>query len=299
MTDNGDAEVLTSAVVRWIESVLPGVRPVFEPVVGGFGAGVRGRVGDAGVCAFLKATPAEDAADDRVEALVLHALPLEAGAPALLGTTEIDGWTLTLTEFIDGTPPDEPWADVRLAQALAHVSAMHDTLARLVPPSLPTVAQRMQGRATYWTRTAAGAPLPLTAWERRHLDRLADGEAAFPPLAHERHVLHFDLRHDNFLFEGHNVRVLDWGRACLGPAWIDIVCLLLESDVHAPSLEKVFADATAHVAPDPAQVDAFLAVLASYWRDASRPDAPAHPGLRERRLRSLAATESWLAERWG
>ncbi|MFE6734266.1 phosphotransferase [Microbacterium sp. NPDC057650] len=301
MTDGSSVAAMTPAALRWIDSIVPGITPIIEPVAGGFGAGIRGRLGHVGYRAFLKATPADrtSAADDRVEGAVLSALPAAAGAPTLLGTTEIDGWTFTLTEFVDGTMPEEPWLDDDLRRALAHVTTMHSAFDAIDPPPVPTVAARMQGRASFWSRAVAGEPMPLSTWERRHLDRLVGCETAFPSLVSERHLLHFDLRHDNFLFEGHQVHVLDWGRACLGPAWVDIVCLLLESEVEAPSLESVFAAATAHLAPDRAQVDAFLATLASYWRDTARTEVLAPPGMHERRLRSLAATEAWLGERWG
>jgi len=60
----------------------------------------------------------------------------------------------------------------------------------------------------------------------------------------------------------------------------------------------VFAEATRRWSPEPVAVDSFLATLASYWRGVVASPADAPPELTRRRLRSLAATEEWLAERW-
>jgi len=297
---------LSPGLRAWAGSFVGATDPDFAALPGGYGTGPRGRITGRGGMAFVKATPlhAPHVDDDRTEAMVLVDLPPRVGAPSLLGAREQDGWHVTVTEHVDGVHPREPWRLQDLTAVLEHIRAMHEALAGHPLPPVPSVAERMRGRATTWSRLASGA-MPsmgaeaLTPWEREHLDRLADAESTFPMLVAEPQLLHFDLRHDNILMSSSgSIRILDWGRASAGPAWVDVVCMLLESAVDAPSLEPVFAEATRRWSPEPVAVDSFLATLASYWRGVVASPADAPPELTRRRLRSLAATEEWLAERW-
>ena len=112
-------------------------------------------------------------------------------------------------------------------------------------------------------------------------------------------LLHFDLRHDNVKIDEHGqICVLDWGRACIGPGWVDVVCLLLESDAGSTDLESLFLQSARALDADPQAVNAFLTVLASYWRHAATliHDVPAE--LKRRREFSSQSTLQWLQQRW-
>lgn len=296
---------LPPSLQAWIRALLGDREPDFVPLAGGFGDGIRGGVGALGRRVFLKAVPSHtpSAEDARTEAIVVPALPRQAGAPILLGVREEDGWHVAVSEFVDGVHPHEPWQREQLAIASAHVLRMHEALATVPAPAIPTVADRMRGRATTWSRLASGERPPTlhdhgTAWERANIDRLASWETAFPALVAEAHLVHFDLRHDNILFTSRgDVRVLDWGRASLGPAWVDPVCMLLESEVSASTLQPLFAETERRCAADPEAVNALLAVLSSYWHGAIAEDTGASEELTGRRRRSLAAAQHWLRER--
>lgn len=81
------------------------------------------------------------------------------------------------------------------------------------------------------------------------------------------------------------------------PAWVDLVCLLLESGLGDVDPERLF---TTHVLGErarPEAVDGFLVALAGYWAHACRQPSIAHaPGLRQ--ARSGQAALRWLQQRW-
>ena len=112
-------------------------------------------------------------------------------------------------------------------------------------------------------------------------------------------LLHFDLRHDNVKIDEHGqICVLDWGRACIGPDWVDVVCLLLESDAGSTDLESLFLQSARALDADPRAVDAFLTVLASYWRHAATLTHEVPAELKRRREFSGQSTLQWLQQRW-
>ncbi|MBT2595995.1 phosphotransferase [Arthrobacter sp. ISL-72] len=118
-------------------------------------------------------------------------------------------------------------------------------------------------------------------------------------MVHGETLLHFDLRHDNLkIDERGQIWVLDWGRACIGPDWVDVVCLLLESDAGSTDLESLFLQSARATDADPQAVDGFLTILASYWRHAATltHDVPAE--LKRRRELSSKSTLQWIQQRW-
>jgi thiamine kinase-like enzyme len=140
----------------------------------------------------------------------------------------------------------------------------------------------------------------LGEWERSALSRLAAVEGRWEELVRGSSLLHFDPRHDNLrITHDQQVWFLDWGRACLGPAWVDPVCLLLESSIGDLDADELFLSTELGAAADPAAVDAFLVVLASYWRHiALQPADAAEEWIRRRQQRSGDATIRWLRKRW-
>ncbi|MGI5157270.1 phosphotransferase family protein [Microbispora sp. CA-102843] len=171
---------------------------------------------------------------------------------------------------------------------------------------LPTLAARMAGRCETWRaleRDGAWAAVTVDsigAWERRHLSRLASVETTWTDLAVGETLLHFDPRFDNNIISSHGrASLVDWGRACIGPAWADLVCLLLQSDLDDRDPEQLFVNHPVGHDAEAEQVDAFLVALASYWtHTASLPGLAHAPHLRDRREYSRQATVGWLRRRW-
>ena len=279
----------------------------FEPAAGGFSDGVVGLVATASTKVFIKAVPAKSAAADdyRTESAVNEALPGAVPTPRLRFSFEHNGWVLLCFDALDGRHPREPWRRAELRRVLDALNSCGAALSSFDTRGLPTVADRMGQRCTTW-RDLAGtgthgrlSVTDLSPWERRHLDRLAQVEAGWQHHIDGGQLLHFDLRFDNLMIARDQVWFLDWGRACAGPRWVDLVCLLLESDLGVIDPEATLLSQLAGAAADPAAVDAFLVALASNWRFSADQAPPAHaPQLQSRRARSRDQTVAWLGRRW-
>lgn len=113
-------------------------------------------------------------------------------------------------------------------------------------------------------------------------------------------LLHFDLRHDNCMIDPSGAAMfVDWGRACFGAPWMDLVCLLLESDLNGHDEQTIFDSHPLGQQADDEALDAFLVVLASYWTaQVARPPELGTHRLRARQRYSQAATLRWLTARW-
>jgi Ser/Thr protein kinase RdoA (MazF antagonist) len=224
-------------------------------------------------------------------------------APRLRFTGEVAGWLVLAFDAVRGRNPREPWEPGDLALVLDALALAAPALTPSPVPGLATVADRMRGRHELWAAVAAGTADVKTvgAWERRHVDRLAALEQGFEALVTGPGLVHFDLRHSNVLVDVEGrVSFVDWGRACLGPSWVDVVCLLLESAVAADRLDALFTAHPLARGAEPDAVDALLAVLLGHWTlDAPRPPHPFIRGLRERQEQSRRATRGWLQQRWG
>ncbi|GAA2386769.1 hypothetical protein GCM10010404_49610 [Nonomuraea africana] len=276
---------------------------------GGFSWGVVGVAALAdGEQVFVKAIQSSPDAvgDHRAEVGVSARLPAAVPAPRLRFGLERDGWLLRCFDLAPGVLPHEPWLDHELAAALAMLDACAEALTPSPITGVPTVAARMAGRCETWRAlerdgthdVVSGAA--LGAWEREHLRLLAAIEARWAELVVGDTLLHFDPRFDNILIDDHGTaRLVDWSRACTGPAWVDLVCLLMESDLGARDPQEIFLASAAGRDADPLRVDAFLVALGGYWTHTAALPGPAHaPHLRERREHSRRATMSWLRSRW-
>ena len=280
----------------------------FERSVGGFSDGVAGVVATSGPRAFIKAVPAASAAaeDYRTEVAVNQRLPAALPTPRLQFSFEQDDWVLLCFDELDGRHPGEPWRTSELVSVLDSWEACGSVLRSLNIAGLPTVADRMQGRCGTW-RALAGVGSygrltvdDLSPWERPNLDRLAQVEDGWQRHVAGAQLLHFDLRFDNMMLSPiGGVWFLDWGRACTGPGWVDLVCLLLESDLGRINPERLFLSRSPGKSADPEAVDAFLVALASNWMSSADQASPTHaPHLQSRRVRSRDQTLAWLRRRW-
>ncbi len=303
-------EDLPPALRLAVHRVLGGPPERFEPANGGFSVGgvVGVATSAAGAQLFVKAVPADHpaAVDYRLEARVARALPVGVPTPALLLFDEADGWVVLGFPVVPGHAAREPWHDDELDAALTALSSTARLLTPAPPVEVPTVAERMHGRCRTWRGLVRdGRHGPVTAervgsWELRHLKRLAEAEDHWPRRLAGSTLLHFDLRHDNCLVRPDGtVTFVDWGRACLGPAWVDLVCLLLESDLDGRDPQRIFDGHDLGRGVDDDAVDGFLVALASYWTHAAAlPPPDGAPHLRTRQEHSRRATLAWLAQRW-
>lgn len=276
---------------------------------GGFTPGLAGIVVCAdGTEAFIKATPVDGpgAADYRREAIIAGGLPEGTPAPRLRFAAERAGWLMLCFDVAPGHTAQEPWQPAQLTAVLNTLSFCVEQLTPSPILDAGTVADRMAGRCRTWRSLATGGEIDgvtlddLGDWERDHLARLARLEDTWQDHVDGTTLLHFDLRADNCLISpAGSVSFVDWGRACTGPAWVDLVCLMLESELGDIDAEHLFTGHPLGQEADPDAVDGFLVALAGYWALAGRQPPITHaPGLRQQQARSGQATLRWLQRRW-
>lgn len=285
--------ILPEAVTRELAVQLGSAVQAFSVRRGGFTGGGAGVVTLAnGDTAFVK-TETVPGEDSRAGAAVAAALPPGVPAPRLRFQCQVEKWVVTCYDVAPGRLPHEPWRPGELAAALDLLTTCARELTPTPLDGLPTLAERMAGRCELWN----DPPDHLGPWERAHLDRLAAVERTWTALVTGDTLLHFDPRYDNVLIdERGTARLVDWGRACTGPAWADLVCLLLESDLGAPDPEAVFTGHPLGAAAPTEAVDALLVALAGYWTRTAALPGPAR--LRGRQEHSRRATIGWLRTRW-
>ena len=299
---------LPSRLQRAVGKLVGGVEG-FTPTGQGerLGAVVGMVTGRAEAGLFVKAVPEGHpaAGDYRIEARVGAVLPAGVPTPGLRLVEEADGWLLLGFDPLIGRTPNEPWAAVELAAALDALAVTAPLLSPAPPVLVPTVAQRMAGRCQTWRALLTHGhhgPVDrsgLGSFERAHLARLADLEERWATAVSGDTLLHFDLRHDNWLLtEDGQIMVVDWGRACLGAPWVDLVCLLLESDLGPHDPQQLFTGHPLARGVDEQAVDGFLTALASYWTHTAALPAGGTPWIRARQEHSRQATLRWLAHRW-
>ncbi|MFE4835909.1 phosphotransferase [Arthrobacter sp. NPDC056691] len=292
---------------EWLQEQVGGKTISFASAAGGYASGVAGLLTAAGTVFFVKAVPVDSpsAADYITEARVARTLAPSVPTPRLLHEGSAEGWVLLVFDVAKGKTPDEPWPRDHLLAVMKMLDGLSPGLTPSPVRVLPTVADRMRGRCSTWSQLIANGSCgllsigELSLWEREHLPRLARLERSWESMVHGETLLHFDLRHDNLKIDEHGqICVLDWGRACIGPDWVDVVCLLLESDTGSTDLESLFIQSARAMGADRQAVDAFLTVLASYWRHAATltHDVPAE--LKRRREFSSQSTLQWLQQRW-
>jgi Ser/Thr protein kinase RdoA (MazF antagonist) len=320
--DHGAAKVgrmirTTGIRIGWHD--LPGeVRAAAEGIIGapviaaesqpgGFSPGTADRVRTAdGRRAFVKAvSPAQNEHSPgmhRQEARVTAALPATAPAPRLLGWHDDSDWVLLVLEDIEGRHPRTPWTRDELERVLAALGEMAAVLTPSPVPDLNRAAASLAHHFAGWYRIAADPPPELDPWVAAHLDELCPLADRGLAALDGQTLVHLDIRADNLLLgpDG-RVTVVDWPSACLGPAWLDTLMLLINARLFGDrDSDALLAHHTAHTGAKQEDMTAVLAGLAAFFTDAARlPAPPGLPTLRDFQRVQADAVISWLRERLG
>jgi hypothetical protein len=248
------------------------------------------------VKAASKQAQRQIAASYAEEARKLALLPAALPAPRLLWSDEDDRWVVLATEYVDGAAPTRPWRRDQLERCLSSLTEVAEAT-RTVPDGLDLepLHEDLPKLLTGWDDIADDIP----DWP--HLDEVRELAHSYAELPDAEHLVHADARDDNFILatDGRTL-ICDWNWPALGPAWGDVVDLLVTA--HGDGLD---ADAlltqhplAAGAAAD--HVDAWLAALCGYMVEAdSRPVPPSSPFLGVHRRWWAAATWSWLSQRRG
>lgn len=279
----------------------------------GFTPGVAARVRTAsGRRLFIKAAGPEPNPDlptiHRREGRIVAALPANAPVPRLLWSFDEGdrGWIVLVFEEVDGRMPAQPWLPTELNHALDALVELHTALtpSPLPPNTVSTAIHEFTESLCGWRRLQTEAPSRidgLDGWSMRHLDALAELEAAAPAAVDGNTLLHFDTRADNMLLTADRVWFVDWPLACTGAAWVDVMFFAPSVTMQGgPSPEEVCSHHPAYRAADPAALTAAIAATAGFFTHRSlQPPPPGLPTVRAFQAAQGIIARRWLAQRTG
>lgn len=266
------------------------VRPAAAGFTPGFAAVLQFTDGSSRfVKAIAKSNPLS--AGYLAEARFAAALPPSIPMPALLWSEELAGHVVLCFEAIEGAhTPSLPWLRPELDAALDALAVTAQALA--VP------------------FTVEPNPFPselLCQWRNGTVDHprrgeLTELEAAF--LAHAADatgLMHCDVRLDNVIIDAHGKALLcDWSWLSSGPAWFDLVSLLISAEASGIDPDPLFfAHPTAAGLSDTMLDSALAAFLGYYLYSGAQPEIPTSPNLRGHQRYYARLTHRWLARRRG
>jgi aminoglycoside phosphotransferase (APT) family kinase protein len=250
--------------------------------------------------AFVKAvSSAQNERSPRVyrqEVAVTGALPHGLPVPRLIGSHDDGDWVVLVLQDVEGRHPATPWVPAELDAVLATLDVLARATTPCPMPDLPTAADSLGEDLSGWRRLAADPSADLDPWAVAHLSELVElGAAGVAALAGDT-VAHTDIRADNLLVgpDG-TVTVVDWPWACVGPAWLDTMMIMVNVNLFGGhDVDALLAAHTPALGARPEQLTAVLAGMTGYFLDACRRPAPT--GLPTVRAFQRAQGESAL--RW-
>jgi hypothetical protein len=230
----------------------------------------------------------------REEVRKLAALPVDAPAPRLLWSTDVDDWFVLSTEYVDARAPGRPWQEEDLRLCLDMLTA---AATLLTPPpaelELPPAADEMAGWPAYWESVRVLRPgLP-------HLDEAAALAARYAEAMAGETVVHTDVRDDNLLLTADGRALLcDWNWPMLGAAWLDSLFLLIGPRGDGIDVDAVIAGHPLLAVVPAEEVDIVLALITGYFlKSAGDPVPPTSPFIREAQRWQGEVCWEWLCER--
>ncbi|PZG00671.1 phosphotransferase family protein [Micromonospora deserti] len=242
------------------------------------------------------------------EAAILDRLPPGLPVPRLRWTLDEADWYALCLDAVDGRPPRLPWVPAELSAALTGYADLAAALAGppagLVALDLPHLADLAREDILWWGEVHAGRePLPaLPARVRHRLPELVALESRLPGYAAAAAgLIHGDLRPDNVLIDADGrAWFCDWTWLCRGPAWFDLVTLLLGGYADGLDADAIFTGHPVAAGAPPDALDVTLAALAGYFlTTAAAAPATASAQLPAHQRWSGEQALGWLARRQG
>jgi hypothetical protein len=248
------------------------------------------------VKAASKQAQRQIAASYAEEVRKLPLLPEALPAPRLLWSEEDDRWVVLATEYVEGRPPHRPWNPDELDRCLGALTSVAEAT-RVLPAGLDLAPlhEELPQLVTGWDTVAERLPDWPQLTEVRELARF------YAELPDAGHLIHADARDDNFILaaDGRTL-ICDWNWPALGPAWQDVVDLLVTAHGDGHDADALLTAHPSATGVDPDHVDAWLASLCGYMVEADfRPVPSSSPYLGVHRRWWAAATWSWLSQRRG
>ncbi|MDA1362092.1 phosphotransferase [Glycomyces luteolus] len=299
---------LPASVRARISAELGGEPQTVSVAGGGFTTGFAGRLRSAsGTELFIKAagplTP-EVREAYRDEARITAALPSEIPAPGVRFHADMDGWTVTGFEALQGEPLTLPMRTGALGLVLDAWATAAEAL-NPPPPALLAcgIKPKTAANLSFFQNVASGEtpPIPLPPKLSGRWEELAAIETGTDRILATGQVSHGDLRPDNCFLGDGRAWICDWTKPRFVPPWVDTVNLLVVANGDGHDADRLF---WAHPTADGVtgdELDTMLAAitgaLLAGWNGAPRwivsPAIHAHM-----RWGALAAAD-WLANRRG
>ena len=294
---------LPAQVQSAVEDILGGRVSGAASQIGGFSPGSADRVvTTSGRRAFVKAVSAAQNPHTpdlhRREARIASALPASEHVPGLLGTFDDGGWVAVVLEDVEGRHPVTPWVPAELDAVLAALAELSTSLTPSPVPGLPTARSDLADDFDGWARVQADAPSDLDPWVKARLADLVRAAGRGLEALEGRSLLHTDLRSDNVLVRPDGgVVFVDWPWASLGPAWLDVLLLLVNVNLFGG--HDMEALVSKHLAEVPAEeVTGVLTGLAGYFVDVARlPPPDGIPTIRDFQRDQGFTALRWLKQR--
>ncbi|MCA2187680.1 phosphotransferase family protein [Nonomuraea cavernae] len=266
------------------------------PVPAGLTAGLAARLDTAAGPLFVKALP-DDVPSARLyqrERLVGAALPESVPAPRMLWSGHTAGWVALVFGYVAAIRdvnlgPDSP----DLAGALDLVQVLGQELTPAPGADVPPVGDNVEFLRKRADALLANPPADLEALAAyRHARACLDLDA----LAGDT-LLHADLHAGNLLATAGGVRVLDWGLACEGAAWVETALFVprLILAGHTPERAESLAAQVLAFKSAPEDAVTGLAAVWSLFREFVARNGPAE--IRASRARAATAGRAWVEYR--
>jgi hypothetical protein len=226
-------DAVSPAVRSWLTERF-GALEVVREHIGGMSPGCATTLQTGGGRVFVKAVGPELNPDTpnlfRREISVLARLPTVPYRAALIDAFDDGAWVAVVLADVPGRVPD--LADPAEFAAVAEV--VHRQAVELTPPpagvEVAPVEESVQRWLGNWDRLSVAPRDVLPAWVVRRFDEMHSVARALAGRLSATTLCHFDTRDDNLLIRDNGqVVVLDWGMARLGPAWLDVAYLALQS----------------------------------------------------------------------
>ncbi|MBV1855676.1 phosphotransferase family protein [Catellatospora tritici] len=276
----------------------------------GFTQGFASVVGTAdGRAHFVKAVPHDHylARWYQEEARNTAALPAGVATARLRWHAELaDHVVLCLDPIPGARVPQLPWGPQELASTLDALAVTATALAEpsghLLDLPLETFATVADPTLRKWRDADPDQLATLAPALIAHLDRLRELEARLVELGTAAPGLfHGDLRLDNVVLDADGrAWICDWAFLAHGPAWFDLVTLLLSAEASGLDVDALFAShPTARGLPADA-LDAALAACVGYYVHAgAQPEIEQSPAIRSHQRYYGRLALRWLTRRQG
>jgi hypothetical protein len=209
-----------------------------------------------------------------------------------------DHVVLCFEPIADARTPTLPWSLPELQTCLEAITtaarALADPTPEVLALQLDPFSAVLDDSLNKWRCGGAGAD--------PHLEALIALETRFDELTRNSTTLiHCDLRLDNLVLDSHgNAWICDWNFLTFGPAWFDVLTVLLSAEASGLDVDSLFAGHPLAVGLPADALDAGLAAALGYYRYAgSQPEIDTSPAIRGHQRYYAELAFRWLARRQG